>query len=915
MYMPHRKHKGFHKMSHNKNLARLIEADEKDLVSAVKLYLEDSRIGLGELHRKSRSGVPVCAAYTAIIDDMLKVLYDIKRKSLGFTSEAALVAVGGYGRGELNIRSDIDLLLIHRGGVTPALKEFTEALLYVLYDTGLDLGFVMRTPEECVTLARGDLNTLTSLLETRFLIGNRDINDELLRQIKTKLFTKKRVNRFIDEKIEESEKRYAKYGGSVFILEPNLKEGEGGLRDLHTARWILMARDGVHDKPFSMSLVSERDTETLERGLDFLLWIRNELHFNSSRKTDRLTFDEQVRIARELGFKDTAKALAVESFMLEYYAHTSEIHNAYELIVSRRQYECRKKNPLWPARKKKLDGSFYVSRGWLTLYENSTLSPEVLIKAYEYMALHHLDLDQRTKDIFLSYIHSLEDFSISKETAESFFTILRARAPYEALSAMHSIGLLDKLIPEFKDIRHRVQHDLYHIYTVDIHSLFAVRELGRLGEMYKDELPLLSSIYNNLHDRAPIILAVLLHDIGKSVGKGHAEAGSCMAGIISERLHRGPELKEFIEFLVKNHLQIANTALYRDMHARRLIIDFARMVGTRERLDALYLLTFADVKAVGPDVWSKWKGVLFDELYIKVGDVIDTGAFELEKAEEIVLRKKADVRRLLARNSAGEGGIGPAGAAEAFLELLPDGYFLANKGVAIIEHLTVLTAYDARSSHILQVTPDINGAYTGLIICTLDRQGLFSMLSGVMAANNIDILGAQITTLKNGLVLDLLQVVNARGRPVTGKTILKKIDKELGEVISGAVEIKKLLRRKPSILDKKSKTSVMTRINIDNTISDSMSIIDIHTENKLGLLYDITKAVAELGLYINIARISTKGSEATDIFYVKDIFGQKVYGEDKLEKIRRTIYESIMGKSGDKDKKQKAVKDGARHEK
>jgi len=902
-------------MSQNKNLARLMEADEKDLVGAVKVYLEDSRIGLRQLHRKTLSGVPVCAAYTAIIDDMLKVIYDIKAKSLGFTSDAALVAIGGYGRGELNIRSDIDLLLMHRGAVTPALKEFTEAILYVLYDTGLDLGFVMRTPEECVALARGDLKTLTSLLETRFLIGHKDINDELLRQIKTKLFTKKRVNRFIDEKIEESEKRYAKYGGSVFILEPNIKEGEGGLRDLHTARWILMARDGVHDRPFSMSLVSKRDKDALERGLAFLLWIRNELHFNSSRKTDQLTFDEQVRIARELGFRDTPKALAVESFMLEYYAHTSEIHNAYELIVSRRQYECRKRSPLWPARKKRLDYSFYVSRGWLTLYENRPLSPEVLIKGYEYMALHHLDLDQRTKDLFISYIHPLDDFPISKDTAESFFTILRARAPYEALSAMHSIGLLDKLIPEFKDIRHRVQHDLYHIYTVDIHSLFAVRELGRLGEMYKDELPLLSSIYNNLHDRAPIILAVLLHDIGKSVGKGHAEAGARMAGIISERLHAGPELRELIEFLVKNHLQIANTALYRDMHARRLIIDFARMVGTRERLDALYLLTFADVKAVGPDVWSKWKGVLFDELYIKVGDVIDTGAFELEKAEEIVLRKRAEVRGLLAQNSAMEGGIGPAGAAEVFLELLPDGYFIANEGTVILEHLKALMAYDLRTPHILRVIQDTNGAYTCLIICTLDRQGLFAMLSGVMAANNIDILGAQITTLKNGLVLDILQVVNARGIPVTGKTILKKIDKELGEVISGAVEIKKLLRRKPSILDKKSKTPVMTRINIDNTISDSMSLIDIHTENKLGLLYDITKALAELGLYINIARISTKGSEATDIFYVKDIFGQKVYGEDKLERIRRTIYESITGKSRDKDRKQKAVKEGVCHEK
>ncbi len=877
-------------MSHRENLRRLMEAGENTLVSAVKVYLQNSQKTLKEAHRQSRSGVPVCMEYTAIVDDMLKVVYDVKKRSLGFAEDAALVAVGGYGRGELNICSDIDLLLMHRKEVSTALKEFTEALLYVLYDTGLDLGFAMRTPEECVTLARGDLKTMTSLLETRFLTGHEPIHDELLALIKKKLFTKKRVNAFIEEKIEETEKRYARYGGSVFILEPNIKEGEGGLRDLHTARWILMARDGVHDKPFSMSLISSRDKDALERGLAFLLWIRNELHFDTSRKSDQLTFDQQTRIARLLGFKDSPKALAVESFMLEYYAHTSDIHRAYELIVSRHQYERRKKSPLWPSRKKRLDGTFYVLKGWLTLYESEPVTPLVMVKAFLYMAVHNLNLDQRTKDLFIAHIESYHgDFPISEETAEGFFDILRARAPYEALFAMHSIGLIEKLIPEFRDIRHRAQHDLYHIYTVDIHSLFAVRELERLGEEYSEELPLLSSIYKGITDRAPLILSVLLHDIGKAAGKGHAEAGARLVPVILERLHTGPEAKELVEFLVKNHLQLANTALYRDMHDRKLIIDFARMAGTRQRLDLLYLLTFADVKAVGPDVWSRWKGVLFDELYLKAGDVLDTGAFDLEDAAQTIARIKEDVRGLL---RAGEI---PGG--EAILELLPDRYFLANSPETIVEHLGVLKAFKGARSHVLRLGQDINAAYTSLLICTLDRQGLFSMISGVMAANNIDILGAQITTLKNGLVLDVLQITDARGKPVTDKFRHEKIDKDLAEVISGRVDVKKLLRRKPSILDGKHKTPVKTRINVDNSISDSMSIIDIHTENKLGLLYDITSAIAELGLYINIARISTKGSEATDIFYVKDIFGQKVYGDYKLEKIIRTLYERIAGTS------------------
>ncbi len=876
--------------THEADLEILGSAPENALVEAVKAYLEKSHKALLKAHREDTSGVPVCLAYTAVIDDLLRLLYRRKKRALGFDGEAALVAVGGYGRGELNIRSDIDLVLLHRGAVSKALREFTEALLYVLYDTGLDLGFTMRTPSECLTLATGDLKTMTSLLETRFLIGDRDLYRGLLKKIKAKIFTKRRVSAFIDEKIEETEERYERYGGSVYILEPNIKEGEGGLRDLHTARWILMARDGVHDSPFSMRLVSDKDRAVLERGLAFLLWIRNELHFETSRKTDQLTFDHQEKIARLLGFKDTPAALGVESFMLEYYRHTSDIHRAYKLIASRYQYEKRKKSPLWPARKKKLDENYYISRGWLTLREGRELSPEIIVKGYCHMARHGLDLDQRTQDGFISYVHAhQEGILISSETASLFFEILRSSAPYAALSSMHSIGLLELLIPEFREIRHRPQHDLYHIYTVDTHSLFAVRELERLASTRSAEMPLASSIYSSLADRAPLVLATLLHDIGKGSGKGHARSGARLAARICKRLHARGETMELVEFLVENHLRLADTAQYRDMHDRKIIVDFAKMAGTRSRLDLLYLLTYADVRAVGPEVWSSWKGVLFDELYIKAGDVLDSGAYELQGGRGAIEGIKREVMGLVERDP--EGFVG----AEALLDLLPERYYLANTPETIMTHLRLLLAYDGLSSHALSIKQDRRGAYTSLIVCTLDRAGLFAMISGVMAANGIDILGAQITTLKNGLVLDVLQVTNTRGEPVREEFKHEKIEKDLANVLSGRKSVKKLIRRKPSILDGQHRTPVETRINIDNSISDSMSVIDIHAENKLGLLYDITSAISDLGLYINIARISTKGSEATDIFYVKDIFGQKVYGDERLERIINTLYERIEG--------------------
>ncbi|MFQ5480675.1 MAG: [protein-PII] uridylyltransferase [Thermodesulfobacteriota bacterium] len=886
-------------MAHKKHLKELKKADEGELAGAVKSYIEKSVSKLKEEHKKSRfSGLSVCKSYTAVIDDLLRYIYRVKKKSTGFTGSAALVAVGGYGRGELNIRSDIDLILLHKGQVGPDLKTFTEAMLYLLYDTGLDLGFTMKTPDECISLGKSDLNTMTSLLETRFLIGDKVLYKDFLELIKKKLFIKKHIKSFIEDKITETEQRYLKYGGSVFILEPNVKEGEGGLRDLHSARWILMARDGVIDKPFSMKIISADNKEALNKGLAFLLWIRNELHFCSARKTDQLTFDHQVRIAPLLGYEDSERSLGVESFMQEYYAHTSDIHNAYEHIISRYRYEKRKTSRIWPLGKKRLDRWFHTSKGWLSYDKKTPLTLPALIKACEYLSVEGLRLNQHTKDSFIDFLKEREsEFIITEEMAESFFVILRSEAPYEALSTMHAIGLLGILIPEFQEVRHKTQHDLYHVYTVDTHSLFAVQELERLGGMYSEKFPLLSSIYKAIPDRAALVLATLLHDTGKAAGKGHAEIGARLVPRVLKRLHAATSMTELVRFLVKNHLELANTALYRDIHDEKLIKEFAAKIVDKDHLDHLYLLTFADIRSVGPEVWTKWKAMLFNELYTVVGRALQMEASGIEVSTDRAARVREELRGIL------------GAGAETLLDLLPERYFLANSKEAILEQLGVLKTFSTAQTHVLSISQGITAAYTNLIICTLDRQGLFAMVSGVMAGNGVNILGAQITTLKNGLVLDVLQVSNTRGIAINDELKYKKLDKDLGNVLSDRVAVKNLIRKKPSILDGMHKTApVPATVTIDNTISDTMSVIDIHAENKIGLLYDITNAMAGLGLYINIARISTKGSEATDVFYVKDIFGQKVYGDNKIQKIIKTLYKAIGDDRDDPGRKSMEIR-------
>ncbi|GMR04270.1 MAG: [protein-PII] uridylyltransferase [Thermodesulfobacteriota bacterium] len=882
-------------MFHSEFLKTLSATEATTLIERVKGYLKASEAELKKSHRAGARGTDVCRAYTLVIDDLIRKLFDIKAREAGLDEPLALVAVGGYGRNELNIRSDIDLVLLHKKKVTPRLEEFTQGLLYLLWDTGLDLGFSIRTAGECIDLAAGDLKTLTSLLDARFVLGDREIYSLLNSTVRKKLLTGRKLRSFINEKVAESESRHKKYGGSIYILEPNIKEGEGGLRDFHTAMWVAKAMDhGGHDRQ-SAAHLSGRDMRVLMESVDFLLWVRNDIHFETSRKTDQLTFDHQRRLARLLGFSKTEKGLAVEHFMEAYYRNASNINHYSNLILSRYMHRHGKKPGLWPTKKVPLDDVFFISRGELCIDPAMTSieDPLTAIKAFEHAQASSVELNQHVKDLILDYLDRAgEELSDSEEVAKAFLRILRGAAPYRPLKEMHRLKFLDKYIPEFASIRCRVQHDLYHIYTVDEHSLFAVREIERLTGVYKGDFPHFAALYAELEDRAVLMLAVLFHDIGKALGKGHSEKGAEVVPHIARRLCLSEEDEETLVFLVRNHLILANTAQYRDIHDEKLVVEFAKKVGDVKRLNMLYLLTFADVRAVGPDVWNQWKGALFQELYLKVLKVLERGDFEIEAAEPRIERIKSEtIKKLIPQ------GFEPQWVEEYF-KLLPQRYFLSNSPLTIAGHLKVLKDFKSAVPHVLNVRQDREREYTEVIVCAYDIQGLFSMIAGVMAASGIDILGAQILTLKNGVALDILQVRSPHGSLVTDEFKLKKIDTDLSDVITGRKRIEDVAgKRRPSILDRKAKPGVPTRVNIDNEVSESYTVIEILTQNRIGLLYDITSKLFQLGLYINLAKISTKGGEAADVFYVKDIFGQKIYHRERLVAIAEALKNHLESKA------------------
>lgn len=853
----------------------------------IKEFLSRGEKSLRHKHIEEKRGADVCRSYTLLIDDILKALFTNKSEGPKCAENTALVALGGYGRGELNIRSDIDLMLLYDRKLTPAIEDFTQQILYVLWDTGLDLGFSIRSVAESIDLARDDLKTMTALLDLRFLLGSGKLYEKLRTSVKRNLFNKARTPAFINDKIEETRQRHQRFGGSVYILEPNVKEGEGGLRDFHTAMWVIKAKNNPHADPHNLALISKRDYGELTASLDFLLWVRNELHYESNRKADQMTFDHQERIAGLLGFKNTEKALAVEAFMQQYYRHASNINHFSDLILSRAIHRGEKTVFSWPKKKARIDKNYSVAGGVLAVADRDAFvrDPSVAMKAFEYSQAFEVDIDQGTVDLILNHMETAgDDFRTSRDASDSFLKILKGKNVYKALSEMHRLKFLGKYIPEFSEISCRVQHDLYHVYTVDAHTLFAVREIERLRGQYKPEFSLHSTIFEEVPNPEILILAVLFHDIGKAHGKGHAEKGAAMVPEICRRLNLSEDDTNLLKFLVKNHLLLADTAQYRDLHDEKLIIEFAKKVGDIERLNLLFLLTFADVRAVGPDVWNQWKGTLFQELYFKAITVLERGTFEVEEAQIKYERIKERVTDILKSDGIERSSV------DAFFELLPQRYFLSTSPDFIADHIKILKDF-AGTPYVMTVRQDTFREYTELVICTHDVHGLFSMITGVMAANAVNILGAQINTLKNGIVLDLLQVNSPVGEYITDETKLKKIESDLASVITGKVKVASLVgKRKPSILDSKPRPVVRTIVQIDNDVSDAYTVLDIHTQNRIGLLYDITSTLSKLGLYIYISKISTKGDEAADIFYVKDIFGQKIFYRDKLKEIVDTVY-------------------------
>ena len=873
--------------------------------SAAREYLDEVRNRIFVEHQNGATGTSVVRTYTTAMDGMLRELFvassDLYAERFSrLEQRCALVAQGGYGRGELNPWSDIDLLFLCERSRGAFLESMAERIMYTLYDTRIQVGNAMRTTRECVKLAATDLKVKTALLDARFLCGDRDLYDEFAATMETEVL-KRGAERFFKEKMEENVERHAKYGDSVYLLEPEIKEGEGGLRDLHTALWMAKVKFKTNklDELVLKGVITERERNEIEAARDFLWRVRNGLHFITRQHQDQLRFEYQDQIAQMLGFAGTNEVKGVESFMRAYYLAAACVNHFGEQIVDRCTPE---PTPVgrWfgSLRRREIRPGVSISSGVLSVNGAELLEndPTNFIRLFTDARAHRVELSNGTRRLLRQHLDLIDDAQRhSPEMAGAFLEVLRARhGVYETLLDMHRVGVLGAYLPEFGNLLCMVVRDLSHIYTVDQHSLRTIFELERLRSGgYKEMVPLLTSVVREVERLDLVYLSLLLHDIGKGHGSEHSLRGAKRVPEIAARLHLNEDEAEQVHFLVAAHLEMSGLARSRDIHDERIVVEFAKRVGSAENLKALYSLTFADMRGVAPKVWNNWHDMLLGELYRRTLDVFERGVFDVEAHAARVRRVQ---QRVLAQVDPDD-----LDRAKAFVADMPDRYFLGTAEESIAEHIE-LAARLEHAGLVTEIHHQPDREFTELTVVTADRPGLFAKLTGVLLVHGMDVLGASINTGLSGRVVDIFRIAHegdpevaqrperwARMRDALERVLLRGEDVEA--MVANA-RLRPVRRWRPQ---------VPTEILVENDVSDHFTILDVNSQDRVGALYAIANVLYHLGLSIHLAKITTNVDHILDVFYVTDEAGRKVTEPERIDAIRAAIFAGL-GELAERDK-------------
>jgi [protein-PII] uridylyltransferase len=799
----------------------------------------------------------------------------------------ALVALGGYGRCELCVHSDIDLLILFKDQAPDAAEELVREIIYPLWDIGVHVSYATVSLEESLALCKNNIDSLTAVLDARFLTGLSPLYSTLAARVMQELILPD-VNKICETLIQKSIERHKKFGDSTYLLEPDLKDGQGGLRDYHTMLWLARIKAGLRTPQDleNSGYLSSSEYGALKDSLSFIWSVRNRLHHLMGRKYDQLRFEFQTQFADMFKFKPRYGQSPVERFLGELHGKMEYVKQHHLMFIE--QFGGRKRlfRPKGSPSDKMVRG-IVVSNNTLMFKSSAHVvkNPLLLIKIFRESVRLRVPLAAEAKRIIIELEHLAEKFSSDKEAIRDFEFILVSRPiTYHVLNEMLNTGILIRIIPEFNRLKNRIQYNQYHIYPVDRHTLHTVRTIKKFAtDKEEGNDPLLSDLYSHMKNRKTLLWGALLHDIGKGVeSESHSETGALMAKKIMIRAGYDLKCAENVEFLVREHLFLVNIAKRRDLNDEETAIFCARKIKDPARLKMLYLLTVADSISTGAKAWNEWVAMLLRDLFLKVLKILEKKELAGPRADRVMIEKK---ERLLSLEDS------EAGEEErrSYMEIMSQRYFFYMPLSDILSHIRMHKTMKG-GDFLWSIKKPTHLDTRTITILGKDRPGFFATLAGIFTMNKIDILDVQTYVWGDGTALDIFTVTPPIDR-LRETEKWERVEQQMKDALSSKANLLSYFEKKmvPCRLPKSIPMPEENRVVVDNESSSFFTIIEVFAYDAPGLLFRITKALFEQGLDIRVAKIATHVDQIVDVFYVCDLEGEKIIAQSALDEIQQSV--------------------------
>lgn len=889
---------------------REIDATGKDSAAlrhaAAPLFRDALARGRQEIARRlleaPSRGNETAASYAFLTDQLLRLIFDFTIEQLypnnnpSSGERITLVAVGGYGRGEMALHSDVDIAFVTPWKQTSWCEQVIEAILYQLWDLGLKIGHSSRSLDDVVRMAKSDLTIRTALLEGRYIWGDEQLYDQVAQRFDREVVAGT-ARTFVSEKLAERNERHRRMGDSRYVVEPNLKEGKGGLRDLHTLFWIGKYAYQVRSVPelVDVGLLTSEELRQFQRAENFLWAVRCHLHIATDRAEERLTFDIQREVATRMRYADRPGKTAVERFMQHYFLTAKQVGDLTGVFLSHLDelFAARGRRfglPKLRRTPKNLKG-FLLDRGRLALPKDDFFEkdPVRLIEIFALADAHELEIHPLAMRA-ASRDARLIDNPIRRDPRANalFMDVLTSpRDPERVLRLMNEAGVFGRFVPDFGRVVAQMQFDMYHHYTVDEHS---IRAIGLLGQIEKGALeedhPLSSEITRKIISRRVLYVAVLLHDIAKGRGGDHSVLGAEVAEKLCPRFGLTPAETEMVAWLVRWHLMMSETAFKRDLSDFKTILDFADKVQSPERLRLLLVLTVVDIRAVGPGIWNSWKRQLLSDLYDAAEEVLRPGHKQKGRRERIDA-KQAELAHRLGWSKA---------AMARYVKRLPDSYWVAEPIDVLESNARLMAEADAGQRALaIRTTVDEDRGATLVTLYASDHPGLFYRVAGAIHVAGAGILDARIHTTRDGMAIDNILVQDPFGRPFNEQDRLTRLSETIEDALANRARLADRLAAKPLPRPRADAFDIEPNVLIDNRASNRYTVVEVHARDRPALINALAHAMFQSKVTIHSAHIATYGERAVDVFYLTDLIGDKVTSAPRLKSLERRLLDAAAG--------------------